>query len=108
MSDTRTFGRHTATTIRQRGANAMAVFTRGLQAGLGNQWKFTFPNGFGASVIDDGYGAQGGLYELAVLGPDGKITYDTPLTNDVLGYLTDGEVGEALDQIEALPAQVTA
>lgn len=85
----------------------MAVFTRGLQLS-GHQWKFKFANGYGASVIDDGYGANQGLYELAVLGPNGGIDYDTPITDDVLGFLSPDEVGEALAKIEALPAQVTS
>lgn len=71
--------------------------------GTGNQWKFKFANGFGASVINDGYGRDAGLYELAVLDASGRLTYDTPITDDVLGYLSPDEVGEALAKIEALP-----
>jgi hypothetical protein len=50
-----------------------------------------FDNGFGVSIIDDGYGSQSGLYELAVLKgtpDDFRLTYDTPITNDVIGWLT--------------------
>lgn len=85
----------------RRNQSVYAVFTRGLQT-PGTQWKFAFPNGYGASVINDGYGADAGLYELAVLHGT-SITYDTPLTDDVLGYLTEAEVTEALDKIAALP-----
>lgn len=81
---------------------------RDLGRGGGKQWKFRFPNGFGASVINDGYGRDRGLYELAVLDSSGRLTYDTPITNDVLGYLTPDEVGEALDRIAALEAEVSA
>jgi hypothetical protein len=84
-----------------------AVFTRGLQMN-GRQWKFRFANGYGASVINDGYGGDQGLYELAVLGPEGGITYDTPITDDVLGYLSAEEVGDALAKVEALPSEVKA
>jgi hypothetical protein len=87
-----------------RGANAFAVFTRGIQAGLGHQWKFGFPNGYQASVIDDGYGHESGRYELAVM-HEGSIVYDTPVTDDVLGFLSEDEVVAALDQIAALPAR---
>jgi hypothetical protein len=63
----------------------------------------TFDNGYGASIIktDRSYGGKEGLYELAVLF-DGLISYDTPITNDVLGHLTEGEVTELLQKIEAL------
>ena len=109
MSTTRkAFGRHAAQSVNNRGPQSpMAVFTRGLQLS-GHQWKFRFENGYGASVIDDGYGADRGLFELAVLDPSGRIDYTTPLTDDVLGYLTEAEVVEALDKIEALPSGVTA
>ena len=101
------FGTHTPTVERDKGAQSpMAVFTRGLQV-AGRQWKFEFPNGYGASVINDGYGGDRGLYELVVLDSTGSLTYDTPVTNDVLGWLTEDEVTAALDQIAALPAEAT-
>ena len=102
------FGKHTPESETTRSSQAAAsIFTRGLQA-PGKQWKFLFPNGFGASVINDGYGGDRGLYEVAVLGLDGHLTYDTSVTNDVLGFLSESEVVDALDAIEALPAEVTA
>jgi len=63
-----------------------------------------FDNGFGASVIrsDYSYGGKDGLYELAVIGKDGNITYDTPITNDVIGYLKTEEVTDILKQIQLL------
>lgn len=70
-----------------------------------SQWKFRFDNGFGASVVQGPhtYGRPLGLYELAVLGQDGHLTYDTPVTDDVLGHLTAQDVQDALDRIAALP-----
>lgn len=64
-----------------------------------------FDNGYGASVVrhNFSYGNQDGLFELAVLNEDG-ITYDTPITNDVLGYLSEDEVTDALVAIQELPA----
>ena len=68
-----------------------------------------FENGYGASVVK-GYGTYGGdegLYELAVVGPNGSLAYDTPVTDDVLGYLSETDVTEALAKIEALPVRAS-
>lgn len=67
-------------------------------------YLFTFDNGYMASVISHPYsfGGEEGLWELAVLDEDGKITYDTPITNDVVGWLTVEEVNEILDKIKEL------
>jgi hypothetical protein len=69
----------------------------------GIQYIATFPNGYGASIVhhDFSYGNKKGLWELAVL-KDGSICYDTPITNDVLGYLTNEDVNELLIKIEQL------
>ena len=66
--------------------------------------KIMFENGYGASVIrtEHSYGGSRGLYELAVLDNDGKLTYDTPITDDVLGYLKPEEVTDYLIQIQDL------
>jgi hypothetical protein len=63
-----------------------------------------FPNGYGASIVkgDHTYGGKDGLYELAVFGKDGHITYDTPITDDVLGYLTEQDVEDTLNKIKDL------
>lgn len=73
----------------------------------GVQAKHFFPNGYGVSVIQspNSYGGDDGLYELAVLKGDetnSKITYDTPITRDVIGYLTEDEVTELLTQVSSL------
>lgn len=64
--------------------------------------KIEFENGYGVSVIEHGYGGDVGLKELAVL-HSGEICYDTPITDDVLGYLTDTEVMEIIEQVKQLP-----
>jgi len=69
----------------------------------GVQYEYTFPNGYGASVIKHSYsyGGKDGKWELAVL-KDDELCYDTSITNDVLGHLTTGEVNVILDKIRDL------
>ena len=60
---------------------------------------YKFPNGYGASVIDCGYGREEGLWELAVINHEYDIQYDTPITSNVLGWLTVEQVEETLVKI---------
>jgi hypothetical protein len=66
--------------------------------------RIMFKNGYGVSVVchSFSYGGKNGLYELAVLNTDGEITYDTDVTNDVIGHLTPEQVTEIMKQIQAL------
>jgi len=66
--------------------------------------RIIFENGFGASVVSHimSYGGKLGLYELAVLDKNEELTYDTPVTNDVLGHLTPEEVTNYLIKIQEL------
>lgn len=68
------------------------------------QAYITFPNGYGASILLGSMFYSNGVdtYELAVTNGDG-ITYDTPITSDVLGYLTQTELMDYIQQIEDLP-----
>lgn len=63
-----------------------------------------FTNGYGASIVSHeySYGGSQGLYELAVLRGD-KLCYNTPVTSDVLGYLSEKDVEDYLQRIENLP-----
>ena len=45
-----------------------------------NQTKYSFPNGYGASVIS-GEGIR--QFEIAVLEADGSLCYNTEITDDV-------------------------
>lgn len=69
----------------------------------GQRARIYFRNGYGASVLfgRDFYSDGITTYELAVL-KDGDICYDTPITDDVLGYLTEKEVTETLIKIQNL------
>jgi len=64
-----------------------------------------FPNGRGASIIK-----HSGSYdvELAVLNARGDIDYSTPVTGDVLGWLTVETLTVALHAVKALPPIVPA
>ena len=66
-----------------------------------------FDNGYGASVIQGPYtyGGDDGLFEMAVVhfeGDEYTLVYDTPVTDDVLGYLTPSEVAHYLAKVESL------
>ena len=74
------------------------------------QWRFKFDNGFGASVIKHfgSYGFEDDLFELAVLrwtGEYHEIAYDTSVTDDVIGFLTNNDVMEYLYQIKNLEGE---
>ena len=65
--------------------------------------RLHFPNGYGISVIRGtySYGGDEGLYECAVL-RNNKLCYDTPITNDVIGYCDEDKVNKIIKQIEDL------
>jgi hypothetical protein len=72
---------------------------------MGGVWaRITFENGYGVSVVksDYSYGGNKGLYELAVLSTDGNLTYDTPITDDVMGYLSPEDVTNVMSKIQTL------
>ena len=73
----------------------------------GKQLIYRFENNYGASVVKNSfsYGGTQGKWELAVIkfdGEDFELVYDTPITSDVIGYLSWDNVEEYLDQIAAL------
>lgn len=69
-----------------------------------------FDNHYGVSVVRGLYthGGRQGLYELAVvyMAPSdiySQLVYDTPVTNDVEGYLTPDDVTRLMEQVSQLP-----
>lgn len=75
--------------------------------------KEFYDNGYGISVISNShsYGGENGLYEIAVLIGDiekSSLCYDTHITNDVIGHLTEYQVDEIISQIKLLPATPNA
>lgn len=87
------------------------------------QRVYRFHNSYGASVVRRSYvsqeyqyqyGSYGhfeGLWELAVIAWEDEtewhISYDTPITDDVLGWLSEEEVTATLELIRALPASLS-
>lgn len=73
------------------------------RAGVGIQARHDFPNGYGVSVVQGPctYGNKLGLYELAVMF-NGRICYTTPITQDVIGYLTLEQAEQIADEVAAL------
>ena len=66
--------------------------------------RIHFENGYGASVVKHSfsYGGDKGLYELAVLDSNDELTYATPITEDVIGWLRPEDVTEVLIKIQKL------
>ena len=86
--------------------NFKEVPSRSVNNGI--QYIFKADNGYGASIVQHeySYGGRVGLWEMAVTkyDEDGEwdICYNTPITSDVLGHLSESEVMDYLTQIEQL------
>ena len=67
------------------------------------RWLFSTGHGLEVSVVRGSttYGGSQGLFELAML-EDGRCCYTTPITSDVLGYLSEDEVLETLERASML------
>ena len=74
-----------------------------MKMGLGTIARINFDNGYGASIVQSpySYGGDDDLYELAIL-KNNDICYDTPITDDVIGYLSEEQVTDYLHQIQKL------
>ena len=72
--------------------------------------KMFFPNGYGVSVVGGGIGLYGNgvdTFELAVLKgtkDQWKLTYETPITDDVIGYNSKDEISDLMKQVSELPS----
>ncbi len=71
----------------------------------GTQAIINFTNGYSASVITGNwfYTSNEEPFEIAVMTHDGAICYDTPITDDVMGYLTEEAANDVLRKISELP-----
>ena len=74
----------------------------------GIRYVFKFPNGYGASLIKIPYlPISEYIIELAVLGPDGSITYDTSITDDVIRFEDASELLSVLEKIMNIQKKLT-
>jgi hypothetical protein len=71
--------------------------------------RVSFPNGYTASIIRTqySYGGEEGLYEVAVIDAEGQLDYTTPITDDVIGYLTIDGVIAVCEDIALLDKETT-
>lgn len=71
---------------------------------VGKKSRMHFDNGFGVSVVSHtySYGGKRGLYEIAVLDKNGELIYDTPVTNDVIGNLSETGVTNIMKEVQEL------
>jgi len=69
----------------------------------GVQHVYSFPNGYGASVVkhDFSYCCKQGLWELAVLNGE-ELCYNSGITEDVIGHLSWTKVESVLSEIKQL------
>lgn len=74
---------------------------RSLHGGL--QYTAYFENGYGIDIVkhNGSYGHEDDQWEIAVM-KDGECYYGTPITDDVIGYLTSAEVMNYVMKVEAL------
>lgn len=76
----------------------------------GYQKIFSFPNGYGASVVCHiyAYGNSNGgdFLELALLDENENMTQHNEITNDVIGHLVPSECNDWLEKIAKLPKKV--
>jgi hypothetical protein len=72
----------------------------------GIQFKNFFPNGFGVSIVRHDFSyCDDTTWELAVLKGNAdkwELTYTTPITSNVLEFLTDEEVNEICTKVSEL------
>ena len=70
----------------------------------GIQAQMMFENDFGVSVIRNklSYGGKSGLYEVGILDSLKRLTYDTRITSDTVGWLTGKQVSRLMQRVQNL------
>ena len=72
-------------------------------AGFGSQAIIHFENGYGVSVVSGEiyYASEDNPYEVAVL-KNGRLCYDTEITDDVIGYCDRYDVENIMEKVQKL------
>ena len=75
----------------------------------GSQIVYRFPNGYGASVVEHSFSYGLELAVIKFLSADNGhfvLTYDTPVTSDVVGHLDQDGLKDILNQIKDFPSEM--
>lgn len=65
------------------------------------QARMDFPNGYGISVISGAWlYCDDDTFEVAIF-KDGHLCYDTPITDDVLGYQTQEDITKIMIELQS-------
>ena len=74
-----------------------------VRKGFGKQATMNFENDYGVSALLGSAFYSNGVdtYEIGILYKDG-LTYDTDITEDILGYQTQTEVTEIMKRVQEL------
>lgn len=99
--------KETKTPLDYKGFEKYRIKNKGNMWDENQHWIFKFENNYGASVIKHfgSYGFEEDLFELAVIYFDGQnweLTYNTPITDNVIGHLTNNDVIRYLNKIKNL------
>jgi hypothetical protein len=65
--------------------------------------RYFFENGYGASIIDHAYSYGTELAVIKGTKGDWDLCYDTPITDDILGWQSAADIESVLTRIADLP-----
>ena len=69
----------------------------------GYQIIYRFPNGYGASIVNNKYSHGTELAVIEFTEDSWELTYETPVAPDVIGHVSPEDIKVILDEIRMLP-----
>jgi hypothetical protein len=73
-----------------------------IHAGFDKQGRIDFENGYGVSVVCGRSAYCGsGTFEVGIM-KDGDLTYETDITDDVLGYQSPEDITKIMEKLQSL------